>query len=161
MTALIGGVLLAAGVMLYLLEPVFSGRGASAYAGEDDYDEGAARRRAALTALRDLEYDRMTGKLDGRDYELLKGELSRDALRRLGPELDENGSDPRLERANRALEAEISQLRKALREGRQCTGCGHVNRTGARFCGFCGQVLDSSQSRAGGRAAPVDGGANS
>ncbi len=159
MTALIGGILLAAGVMLYLLEPVFSGRGAPSFAGDDDHDEGAARRRAALTALRDLEYDRMTGKLDGKDYELLKGELSRDALRRLGPHPDGGGSDPRLERADRALEEEIAQLRKALREGLQCAGCDHVNRTGARFCGRCGQRLDPSQSPPGDSTASVAAGA--
>lgn len=156
MTALIGGILLAAGVALYVLEPVFSGRGAPLYTGEDDYDEGAARRRVALTALRDLEYDRMTGKLDGKDYELLKGELSRDALRQLGPEPQGGGIDPRLERASRELEEEIAQLRSALREGLQCTRCEHVNRRGARFCGHCGQVLDASPKSAAGGAAPAD-----
>ena len=63
MTALIGGILLAAGVMLYVLEPVFSGRRAPVYAGEDDYDEGAARRRVALTALRDLAFVMKDGEL--------------------------------------------------------------------------------------------------
>ena len=78
--ALIGGVLLAAGVALFILEPVFSGRSAAAFHGDDDFDEAAARRLVALTALRDLEYDRATGKLDGDDYEALKLELSREAL---------------------------------------------------------------------------------
>lgn len=164
MTALIGGILLAAGVMLYVLEPVFSGRVAPVYAGEDDYDEGAARRRVALTALRDLEYDRMTGKLDGKDYELLKGELSRDALRQLGPGPEEGGSDPGVDRASRQLEEEIAQLRDALREGLQCARCEHVNRRGARFCGHCGHPLGSAPDLAEGAAAtaaaggmPVDG----
>jgi len=44
-SVLIGGVLLAAGVMLFILEPVFSGKGAPLYDGDDTYDEGAARRR--------------------------------------------------------------------------------------------------------------------
>lgn len=140
--------------MLYLLEPVFSGRGAQVYTGEDDYDEGAARRRVALTALRDLEYDRMTGKLDGKDYELLKGELSRDALRQLDPEPEGGGSDPGVDRASRELEEEIAQLRDALREGLQCARCGHVNRRGARFCGHCGHALGSAPDVAGAETAP-------
>ena len=144
--------------MLYLLEPVFSGRGAPVYTGEDDYDEGAARRRVALTALRDLEYDRMTGKLDGKDYELLKGELSRDALRQLGPGPEGGGSDPGVDRASRELEEEIAQLRDALREGLQCAGCEHVNRGGARFCGHCGRALGSAADLAGVGAATVAGG---
>ena len=130
--------------MLYVLEPFFSGRGAPVYTGEDEYDEGAARRRVALTALRDLEYDRITGKLDGKDYELLKGELSRDALRQLGPAPEGAAGDPVADRASREIEEEIAQLRDALREGLQCAGCEHVNRTGARFCGHCGTTLGSA-----------------
>ncbi len=151
MTALIGGILLAAGVMLYVIEPVFSGRGAPLYDDEDDYDEAAARRRVALTALRDLEYDRATGKLDRKDYALLRAELSHDALRQLGPAVEgQDCVDSPVERASRELEDEIAQIRRALREGLQCASCEHLNRTGARFCGRCGEALDS------GRAAAAD-----
>lgn len=149
MAALIGGILLAAGVMLYVIEPVFSGRSAPLYTGEDDYDERAARRRVALTALRDLEYDRATGKLDASDYRSLKAELSRDALRQLGPESDGPGDDSAVERASRVLEEEIAQLRKALRAGLQCASCGHLNRSGARFCSQCGEALAGSGVRSG------------
>lgn len=150
MTALIGGILLAAGVMLYVIEPVFSGRGAPLYDDEDDYDEGAARRRVALTALRDLEYDRATGKLDGKDYKLLRDELSHDALRQLGPIVEgRDRVDSPVERASRELEDEIAQIRQALREGLQCVGCEHINRTGARFCGRCGKTLDPAPETAG------------
>lgn len=141
MTVLLGGILLAAGVMLYVLEPVFSGRGAPLYDGVDDFDEGAARRRVALTALRDLEYDRATGKLDGGDYEMLKTELSREALQHLGPRR-RGGGDPVTERASRELEEEIEQIRRALREGLQCGDCGHLNAFGARYCGHCGEALE-------------------
>lgn len=140
MTVILGGILLAAGVMLYVLEPVFSGRGAPLYDGVDDFDEGAARRRVALTALRDLEYDRATGKLDGGDYEMLKTELSREALQHLGPR-QRGGGDPVTERVSRELEEEIEQIRRALREGLQCGDCGHLNAFGARYCGRCGEGL--------------------
>ena len=144
MTALIGGILLAAGVMLYVIEPVFSGRRAPLYDAEDDYDEAAARRRVALTALRDLEYDRATGKLDREDYKLLRAELSHEALRRLGPAPeDRDRVDSSVERASRELEDEIAEIRQALREGLMCAGCERLNRTGARFCGRCGEALDS------------------
>jgi hypothetical protein len=140
MTVILGGILLAAGVMLFVLEPVFSGRGAPLYDGVDDFDEGAARRRVALTALRDLEYDRATGKLDGTDYELLKTELSREALQHLGTR-GAGGGDPVVERASRELEEEIEQIRRALREGLQCGECEHLNVSGARYCGRCGEAL--------------------
>ena len=137
---MLGGILLAAGVMLYILEPVFSGRGAPLYDGVDDFDEGVARRQVALTALRDLEYDRATGKLDGSDYDLLKNELSREALQHLGPQTP-GGGNPATERASRELEEEIEQIRTALREGLQCGDCGHLNAFGARYCGRCGEAL--------------------
>ena len=151
MTALIGGLLLAAGVVLFVLEPVLSGRGAPLYSGDDDYDDAAARRRVALTALRDLEYDRATGKLDSRDYEQLKAELSREALGHLERE-DEPGArgDSAVERASRDLEEEIAQLRGALREGMLCASCEHLNSVGARFCGRCGGALGAGEGRAAG-----------
>lgn len=149
MTVLIGGVLLAAGVVLVILEPVFSGKGAPLYDGDDDYDEGAARRRVALTALRDLEYDRATGKLDETDYGKLRTELSREALRHLPEEgSDEEGATP-ADRASRELEAEIARLRRAVREGMECGACGHLNPLGARFCGRCGEALGAARNAAG------------
>ena len=147
MVALVGGILLAAGVMAYLLEPVFSGRAASAYGGEDEHDERAARRQVALTALRDLEYDRATGKLDGADYRALRDELSRDALRQLGPDDaaagKEEGPPPagHAARASAELEDEIARMRAAIGAGLECGACGHLNRLGARFCAGCGGSL--------------------
>ena len=145
MSVLIGGVLLAAGVLLFILEPVFSGKTAPMYDGDDVFDEGAARRRVALTALRDLEYDRATGKLDEDDYGRLRTELSREALERLGEEGEGGGrvgdGQRGADRASRELEEEIAELRRAIREGMQCATCGHLNRLGARFCARCGEGL--------------------
>ena len=139
MATLVGGILLAAGVLLYVVEPVWTRRGAPLHDEGDAHDEAAARRRVALTALRDLEYDRATGKLDGHDYETLKAELSRDALRKLDE--GQPQPNPRTERISAALEEEIAQLRQALRAGLECAGCSHLNRPGARYCGHCGQPL--------------------
>ena len=139
MSVLIGGVLLGAGVLLFVLEPVFSGKSAPLYDGDDVFDEGAARRRVALTALRDLEYDRATGKLDEDDYGQLRTELSREALEHLGEEGEDDGRGP--DRASRELEEEIAELRRAIREGMQCGACEHLNRLGAKFCSRCGEGL--------------------
>ena len=150
MTALVGGVLLAAGVALFILEPVFSGRRAPRYGGDDDFDEGAARRRVALTALRDLEYDRATGKLDEEDYDALKLELSREALMHLeGDEDAEEGPETEAARVARQLEDEIAQIRRAIREGMQCPSCDHVNSIGARYCARCGKRLAAGAGAAG------------
>lgn len=152
--ALIGGVLLAAGVALFVLEPVFSGRRASVFHGDDDFDEAAARRLVALAALRDLEYDRATGKLDGDDYEALKLELSREALVHLGPD-EASGARRETEamRASRQLEDEIAGIREAIRRGMQCSSCGHLNPIGARYCGRCGDVLAAGPGKVAGPSA--------
>lgn len=147
MSVLIGGVLLGAGVLLFVLEPVFSGKSAPMYDGDDVFDESAARCRVALTALRDLEYDRATGKLDEDDYGQLRTELSREALEHLEEERGggdggrgwDGGRGP--DRASRELEDEIAELRRAIKEGMQCGVCEHLNRLGARFCARCGQGL--------------------
>ncbi|MDE2876911.1 MAG: c-type cytochrome biogenesis protein CcmI [Gemmatimonadota bacterium] len=143
MSVLIGGVLLGAGVLLFVLEPVFSGKSAPMYDGDDVFDEGAARRRVALTALRDLEYDRATGKLDENDYGQLRTELSREALEHLGDQGEGGGRGP--DRASRELEEEIAELRRAIREGMQCSGCEYLNRLGARFCARCGEGLGGGE----------------
>ncbi len=132
-----GGIALAAGILLFVLEPVFSGRGALAYDGNERWDEAAARRRVALSALRDLEYDLATGKIDGRDYEGTRAELAREALQRLNEAPGEAPPDP----AAAALEEEIAEMRRALREGLRCGACRNVNARGARFCGRCGGPL--------------------
>ena len=142
--ALFGGVLLAAGIVLYVLEPVLSGRSAPLYRGGDEHDEAAARRRVALAALRDLEYDRVTGKVDGEDYERLRTELSREALVQLEPEAV--ADDPAGAGASRALEDEIALIRRALQEGLQCAGCHRLNAFGAKYCGGCGRRLRTDRA---------------
>lgn len=144
--ALFGGVLLAAGIALYVLEPVLSRRSAPLYRGSDEHDEAAARRRVALAALRDLEYDRATGKVDGEDYQRLRTELSREALVQLEPAATEVDSNSAAARASRALEDEIATIRRALREGLQCAVCRRLNAFGAKYCGGCGKRLRTASA---------------
>lgn len=153
MTVILGGVLLAAGVVLFILEPIFSGHRAPLYDGDDVYDDAAAKRRIALTALRDLEYDRATGKVDGEDYERLRAELSREALKHLeakaaqAPEAGASGADGAAELGvEMGLEAEIARIRAALREGMACPACDTVNREGSSFCSRCGKALTSQEA---------------
>lgn len=151
MIGVAGGVLLAIGVLIFVLEPVISGRSARLYRGSNGHDEAAYRRRVALVALRDLEYDRATGKLDASDYSQLKAELSHEALHHLNAAEEGAGagepSDAAAAQAHLGsaeIEAEIAQFRRALEEGGQCDRCGHLNRAGVRFCGSCGNQLGAA-----------------
>src|SRR5262245_65176741 len=80
MSVIIGAVLLVAAVVLFILQPMLSGQRASLHRELDEPTEAEARRRVTLMALRDVEYDFATGKLDESDYQRLKRELAAEAL---------------------------------------------------------------------------------
>lgn len=94
--------------------------------------DAEARKRVALASLREVEYDRIGGKLDEADYLRLKAQLEREALA--------------------ALEAAA-----AAHSGEQAPGeftvthsCGFSNPPGSRFCAGCGSGLGGGRgARAG------------
>ena len=137
MTLYVGVALVAAAVVLFILQPVVKGIHASLERDDDELTETEARKRVALLALRDVEYDFLAGKLDEQDYRSLKSELTAEALAAL--EADEaskadggSGQD---------LEAEIARLRAGLKVGAPCPSCGYTNADGSRFCSACGHAL--------------------
>lgn len=88
MTALIVGALIAVGAVVFVALPFLRG------GGEDPADEAApsaARRRLelmeardrALAALKELEFDHRSGKIDDTDYRQLVGPLRRTAAETL------------------------------------------------------------------------------
>lgn len=161
-----GAVLVALGVVLFVLQPLVTGRKAPLRREDDEPTEAEARKRVALLALRDVEYDYATGKLDDEDYEDLRGELAAEALQALQAEEDEarepEESDVGGYPAGRSLdelEQEIAAYRTALRKGVFCASCGHLNEGGSRFCAQCGSPLEEDELEpAGAGAATPDQG---
>lgn len=137
--ALIGAVLLVVAVVAWVLMPVTKGQHASLDRDRDELTDAEARRRVALLALRDVEYDFHTGKLDENDYRALRSELSAEALAALQALEDESTGARRAVDAE--LEAEIAAVRAGLEAGTTCASCGHVNPQGSRFCASCGGAL--------------------
>lgn len=160
--ALLAGLLVVLAVVLFILQPVLTGEEAPMHRQDDEPTEAEARKRVALLALRDVEYDFATGKLDQGDYEGLRGELAAEALAALdaeaavtpgGPEGGSGGTaSARMARSRERddLEAEIARFRAALREGTACGECGEANPAGSRFCGGCGRSLPGAHAAAGG-----------
>lgn len=151
MVTALGALLLAGSVVFFVLQPLVTGRHASLEKTEDEMSDAEARRRVKLLALRDVEYDFATGKLDDEDYRSLKRELSAEALEAMEAmekEAEGVGSD--------ALEAEIAAVREGLRSGTVCRICRHANPAGSRFCSSCGSALDV---RPVGSGSPGSGGA--
>ncbi len=139
MTLFLGVALVTAAVVLFILQPVVKGLHASLEREDDELTETEARKRVALLALRDVEYDFLAGKLDEEDYRSLKSELTAEALAAL--EADEAARDSGPEGTDDDLEAEIVDIREALRSGVGCPACAYSNEAGSRFCSACGQAL--------------------
>jgi hypothetical protein len=94
----------------------------------------------ALTALKEIEFDRETGKLSDADYELLKRKYTAAALEAL--RLEESGAPSDVEEM---IAARVRALRSAAAEapagGPVCASCGPRPEADALFCSACGQRL--------------------
>ena len=154
MMIVLGAVLVAAAVVLYVVQPVFSGEKAPLVSLDEEFTEAEARRHLSLVALRDVEYDFATGKID---YRRLRDELAREALDALqevrrSREQAEGRPPPAQDIAADDLEQEIAAYRAALRAGTLCDRCGSANPEVALFCAACGRRLESER---GEEAAPA------
>ena len=160
MTLYLGVALIVAAVVLFIMQPVVKGIHASLEREDDELTETEARKRVALLALRDVEYDFLAGKLDEEDYRSLKADLTAEAMAAL--EADEAsragtvtavpaggtaGAAAKAAAAGTAatagndLEAEIARIREGLRSGTTCSACDFTNEEGSRFCSACGHAL--------------------
>ncbi|TVR64475.1 MAG: c-type cytochrome biogenesis protein CcmI [Gemmatimonadales bacterium] len=152
------GIVLATLVVFWVLFPLVSGRSAPMERDEEELTEAQHRKRIALFALRDVEYDFHAGKLDEDDYRKMKREIASEALEALAEEEQEwaarqgrraaeaerkAGSNGRVSASvgDSAVEEEIRALRSSLKGGIICRECGHPNPAGSRFCSACGSAL--------------------
>ncbi len=106
---------------------------------DDELTETEARKRVALLALRDVEYDFLAGKLDDEDYRSLKSQLTSEALAAL--EADEAAREETGRPEDADIEAEIARIRAGMQGGIVCSPCGFANERGSRFCASCGKAL--------------------
>ena len=133
----LGALILIGAVIAFILQPVIQGHWASLTREDDEMTEAEARRRVSLLALRDAEYDYETGKLDAADYQLLKRQLSAEALAAF--------RDVEADADMDAVEAEVAVAREEMRGGVRCSACASANPAGSRFCGSCGAALGAQE----------------
>jgi len=141
---MLSAALLVVAVVAYVISPIIQRRHAPLSTEGDDLTDALARKRVALMALRDAEYDFETGKVDQQDYDALRQELSAQALNALKEA--EALESPEAQAATPAasdedIEAEIAQVRAGLASGVACAPCGQLNRLGSNFCTSCGRPL--------------------
>jgi len=97
----------------------------------------------ALAALREIEFDRATGKLSDEDYQALKDRYTAEALAILRSEAPAAApAEPPAAPAGDAVEALIAERVRALQAGAaRCPSCGPRPEGDAIFCSSCGRSL--------------------
>jgi hypothetical protein len=135
-------------VLWLVLQPVLrpTGRGTAPL---EPIDPEETPKGMALTALKEIEFDKETGKLSDADYEYLKGKYTAAALDALRHEPEEAASDDieamvaakvrTLRSASAAIPSDASILPPGSNPA--CTTCGPRPEPDAIFCSSCGRSL--------------------
>lgn len=131
--ALAIGTLLAVGALAFVLYPIFFGT-----ARPRPVTTGAAPAEgdSAVVALRELEFDRATGKLSDVDYAELKARYTREAIAAM-----RRGQSDEATSTERPSDDEVEALVRAYREARACPACGPRPESDAVYCSNCGRYL--------------------
>ena len=137
--ALVIGTLLAVGALAFVLYPIFFGVARRpVMAIIPRFSEG----ESAVAALREIEFDRVTGKLSEADYADLKARYTKEAVAAM-----------RRAKTGAASDDEIEAAVAAYREAHPaCSVHGPRPETDAVFCSECGRYL---HDRCAGCGAPV------
>jgi hypothetical protein len=144
MLELIAGVAVAIAALAVVLEPLIRNRpDVPAEPGDDAEDfapleESESPKVQALLALKEIEFDRATGKLSDDDYEQLKARYAKRALAAIEAEETATTAVAAAEAAEDPAEALI---RAAREQTSVCPVCGPRPEKGAAFCSECGRRL--------------------
>lgn len=163
MIALIIGTALAIGAMAFVLAPLFREDHARAAipVSRDASLDLRSRGQAAVEALREIEFDRATGKLADADYAALKARYTKQAIASMraeskGASIDQSDVEAAIRRAREAQASALACPQHGPRPepdavycsecgrflGGACTHCGATTTApGARFCESCGHRL--------------------
>ena len=144
MIALIIGTVLAIAAMGWVLAPLFradAGRAVAPYS--PVRPDVPARRERAVEALREIEFDRATGKLSDADYEMLKARYTRQAVAAMRSESGAAAVD------ESEIEAAIRRAREAQANVPACTVHGRRPEPDAIYCSECGRFLGGACAHCG------------
>jgi len=135
-TALVVGAALAIAALAFVLYPLFF-RSAS---GRPPETVAKPEENLAVAALREIEFDHVTGKLSDADYAQLRDRYSREALAIMRGEPASRPAGPAIAFAvpDDVVEAAIRSFRKGARG---CGACGPRPESDALFCSNCGRYL--------------------
>jgi hypothetical protein len=156
---LVVAALISVGAVLWSLWPLLQPGRAHLVLEDDRLTDLLARKDAALTAIKDLEFDYRVGKMSEEDFQRVNERLRRQAIG-LMEQLDKVAPESAMLDAE--LEAQILKLRKTRAQAapaatmpvraaapvngpvtlrtptRFCTSCGHPLEPAHKFCANCG-----------------------
>jgi double zinc ribbon protein len=158
MLALALGTLLAVGALAYVLFPLLFGTTARPVRRIVATPSAKGAENDAVVALREIEFDRVTGKLSDSDYSELKARYTGHALEAMRAEkVDPSQLDDAAEAAVLAYRARLKSCANCGPRPEpdavycsncgtylpgKCEGCGaSVDESGAAFCSHCGRQL--------------------
>jgi hypothetical protein len=148
---LILGILLAAGATYYVLLPILrtdpqasSERTEAPVDEGDDPDDDWSPQTVALRALKEIEFDRATGKLADSDYEQLKAKYTAEAVEAMR---EGTGNVQRETVKRRPTPLHVSRFPCPVHGARPekdatfCSECGRRLGTAPAYCARCGTAL--------------------
>lgn len=150
------GVLLAAAAVWFVLQPIFRPEGAGDGRREaggvdegDDPDDDVSPRAVALRALREIEFDRATGKLSDADYDALHRKYTAEALAALRAEGGERGMGKGVAAAATIPHSPFPAVPTCPSHGPRpesdavfCSECGRRLAAAPGYCARCGSALE-------------------
>ncbi len=148
MLELVTGIVDAVIALAVVLEPLLRSRGTGGGSPWDwvededdlvDLEESGSAKIKALLALREIEFDRATGKLSDDDYASLKQEYSQAALAAIKMEKAADVEQAGTDQVPPDAEAVIARAR-SQRSG-ECPTCQYTLEPGSIFCSSCGRSL--------------------
>lgn len=140
--ALVIGTVLAVGALAVVLYPIFF---AAPRAPAAAPVPRGSERESAVDALREIEFDRATGKLSDDDYSELKTRYTSQAIVAMRQQQDAAEGSTRAAAglaSDAASDDEIEAAVRAFRQEQQgCPTCGPRPERDALFCSSCGRYL--------------------
>lgn len=151
---LAAGTALAIAALAVVLGPLLSNQDTA-----DQLTPAAPRKAAngdgtAIAALREIEFDKATGKLSDKDYEALRTMYTRDALAELRAVEDASAGAVSVASASGSATTEDlveAAIRRAKTSQKDCSRCGTHPEPDSIYCTSCGHYLPETCSSCGTR----------
>jgi len=167
MLELIVGILLATGATYFVLRPIFRpAPEPDMPLGDegDDPNDDLSPQAVALRALKEIEFDRATGKLSDADYDELHAKYTQEALTALRGEGGPTpGASPGIREPRAVARGQSTQRPACPVDGPRpepdavfCSACGRRLGTAPGYCARCGSALETDArycNRCGSRVA--------